>query len=146
MAQDPRGAWAAMPRPHPRPRRRPPPGTGKAQQLGSPASSKTLWRGMDACAPNSSSERCPEVLALRPLSPAGLPGSAPTVCSVVFTVPAATCHQNASPRCAAKTPAAAPRPLAATVAPKRKGECRGRGQVTDCGAKTSDRHRKGWGI
>lgn len=56
MAQDPRGAWAAMPRPHRRPRRRPPPGTGKAQPLGSPASSEPLcetefvWRGKDACA------------------------------------------------------------------------------------------------
>lgn len=56
MAQDPRGAWAAMPRPPPRPRRRRPPGAGKAQELGSPASSQTLWeteciwRGMDSCA------------------------------------------------------------------------------------------------
>ncbi|XP_077836426.1 echinoderm microtubule-associated protein-like 2 isoform X17 [Macaca mulatta] len=65
MAQDPRGAWVAMPRPHPLPRRRRPPGAA---------------------------------------------------------VSAATCHQSAWPRCAARTPAAGPHPPAATVAPKRKGK------------------------
>lgn len=73
MAQDPRGAWAAMPRPHPRPRRRRPPGAGKAQQLGSPASSKTkwetefIWRGMDSCARKVPTGPRPPPSALRRL-------------------------------------------------------------------------------
>ena len=41
MARDPRGAWAAMPRPHPPPKRRRPLGAGKPWKSGSPASSKT---------------------------------------------------------------------------------------------------------
>lgn len=66
-------------------------------------------------------------------------------CSL-FAVPAATCHQSASPQCAARTPAAAPHPLAAIVAPKRKGRCPKRGRDTMGGARTPVRLGKGWGI
>ena len=135
MAQGPRDAWAAMPPPRPPPRRRRPPGAGKALKLGSPASSKTLWKTEIVCmetdellCPNSSSERCREVLVhfSRLLA---LQAPLLTVC--LFAVPAATCHQSASPRCAARIPAAAPHPLAAIVAPKRKGKCGRRSPAAD---------------
>lgn len=141
MAQDPRGVWAVMPHPHPRPRRRRPPGAGEAKKLESPVSSKTVGSSLYGEGCELQAGKGAEVLAHLPHSPAGLVGSALTVCSL-FAVPAATCHQSASPRCAAKTLAVAPHPLAATVAPKRKGKCRRRGPVTDGGARTSDRHQK----
>lgn len=77
MAQDPRGVWAALPRPPPRPRRRRPPGAGKAQKLGSSASSKTWWETVylerdGLRCPNSSSERCQRS---SPSSSSGLPAS-----------------------------------------------------------------------
>lgn len=53
-------------------------------------------------------------------SPAGLTRS-DQHCSL-SAVAAATCHQSASPRCVARTPAAAPHPPAAIAAPKRKGK------------------------
>lgn len=82
MARDPRGAWAAMPRPHPPPKRRRPPGAGKSRKPGSPVSSKTseavYVETVGLICPNTSSGRSGEVLARLRHSPPGLAGSAPT--------------------------------------------------------------------
>lgn len=84
---------------------------------------------------NSISGRCGQVLARLRTRLLASQTPALAVCSL-FAVPAATCHRSASPRCAERTPAAAPHPLAAIVAPKRKGKCPRRGHVADGGART----------
>lgn len=146
MAQDPSGAWVAMPHPLPPPRRRRPPDAGKARKPRTSASFQNLvgdrqfiWKGMDSCA------RTPAVEGVGRFSPASitrpLTSQAPalTVCSL-FVVPAATCLRSAWPQCAARTPAVAPHPLAAIAAPKRKGKSPRQGHVTDSGARTPNRH------
>lgn len=85
MAQDPSGAWVAMPRPLPPPRRRRPPDAGKARKPGSSASFLNLvgdrdsiyGKGYRLMFSNSSSGRCGEILVCLPHSPADLAGSRP---------------------------------------------------------------------